>query len=148
MFNGQAKPEEADKPAANHGGILSPPAISLPKGGGAIRGIGEKFAANPVNGTGSQTVPIALSPGQSGFGPQLSLSYDSRNGKGVFGMGCVVAVMAAGGGVVMHTLEPHQTRRGDLSPDGIVETLCDAVQRERKRSRKAKRSSWTSNKAE
>ena len=39
------------------------PSISLPKGGGAIRGIGEKFAANPVTGTGSMTVPIATSPG-------------------------------------------------------------------------------------
>lgn len=27
--------------------------ISLPKGGGAVRGIGEKFAANPVTGTGA-----------------------------------------------------------------------------------------------
>jgi hypothetical protein len=36
------------------------PAISLPKGGGAIRGIGEKFAANPVTGAGSMTVPIAF----------------------------------------------------------------------------------------
>ena len=32
---------------------------SLPKGGGAIRGIGEKFAANPVTGTGSGR-PAAL----------------------------------------------------------------------------------------
>jgi hypothetical protein len=38
--------------------------ISLPKGGGAIRGIGEKFAANPVTGTGAMTVPIATSPGR------------------------------------------------------------------------------------
>ena len=53
------------------------PTITLPKGGGAIRGIGEKFAANPVTGTGSMSVPIATSPGRSGFGPQLSLSYDS-----------------------------------------------------------------------
>ena len=42
-----------------------------------MRGIGEKFAANPVTGTGSMNVPIATSPGRSGFGPQLSLSYDS-----------------------------------------------------------------------
>lgn len=28
------------------------PNVELPKGGGAIRGIGEKFAANPVTGTG------------------------------------------------------------------------------------------------
>ncbi|MGE5400515.1 MAG: SpvB/TcaC N-terminal domain-containing protein, partial [Ignavibacteriales bacterium] len=66
---------------------FSPPSISLPKGGGAMRGIGEKFAANPVTGTGSMTVPIAVSPGRSGFGPQLSLSYDSGSGNGPFGFG-------------------------------------------------------------
>jgi len=65
----------------------SVPAISLPKGGGAIRGIGEKFGANPVTGTGSLSVPIATSPGRSGFGPQLSLSYDSGAGNGPFGFG-------------------------------------------------------------
>ena len=63
------------------------PTISLPKGGGAIRGMGEKFAANPVTGTGSMSVPIATSPGRSGFGPQLSLSYDSGSGNGPFGFG-------------------------------------------------------------
>jgi RHS repeat-associated protein len=63
------------------------PAISLPKGGGAIRGMGEKFAANLVTGTGSMTVPIAVSPGRDGFGPQLSLSYDSGAGNGPFGLG-------------------------------------------------------------
>jgi len=66
---------------------FSPPSISLPKGGGAIRGIGEKFAANPVTGTGSLTVPIATTPGRSGFGPQLALSYDSGSGNGPFGFG-------------------------------------------------------------
>jgi RHS repeat-associated protein len=63
------------------------PSISLPKGGGAIRGIGEKFAANPVTGTGGSSVPIPVSPGRSGFGPQLSLSYDSGAGNGPFGFG-------------------------------------------------------------
>lgn len=66
---------------------VQPPSISLPKGGGAIRGIGEKFAANPVTGTGSMSVPIAISPGRSGFGPELSLSYDSGSGNGPFGFG-------------------------------------------------------------
>jgi RHS repeat-associated protein len=66
---------------------VTPPGISLPKGGGAVRGIGEKFSANPVTGTGSMTVPIAASPGRSGFGPQLSLSYDSGAGNGPFGFG-------------------------------------------------------------
>jgi len=67
--------------------FATPPSISLPKGGGAIRGIGEKFAANPVTGTGSMTVPIYTSPGRSGFGPELSLSYDSGSGNGPFGLG-------------------------------------------------------------
>jgi hypothetical protein len=49
--------------------------------------MGEKFAANPVTGTGSMTVPIATSPGRSGFGPQLSLSYDSGSSNGPFGFG-------------------------------------------------------------
>ncbi|MGH8657945.1 MAG: SpvB/TcaC N-terminal domain-containing protein, partial [Gammaproteobacteria bacterium] len=49
--------------------------------------MGEKFAANPVTGTGSMTVPIATSPGRSGFSPQLSLSYDSGAGNGPFGFG-------------------------------------------------------------
>jgi hypothetical protein len=67
--------------------FATPPAISLPKGGGAILGMGEKFAANPVTGTGSTTVPLAISPGRSGFGPELSLSYDSGAGNGPFGFG-------------------------------------------------------------
>src|SRR5215204_3517705 len=71
----------------HHTSSSSLPSISLPKGGGAIRGIGEKFAANPVTGTGSLSVPLAVSPGRSGFGPQLSLSYDSGAGNGPFGFG-------------------------------------------------------------
>ena len=63
------------------------PSVSLPKGGGAVRGMGEKFASNPVTGTGSMSVPIATSPGRSGFAPQLSLSYDSGGGNGPFGFG-------------------------------------------------------------
>lgn len=61
--------------------------LSLPKGGGAISGLGEKFAANPVTGTGSLTVPIAVSPGRDGFAPALSLRYDSGAGQGPFGFG-------------------------------------------------------------
>jgi hypothetical protein len=68
------------------------PTISMPKGGGAIRGLGEKFAANPVTGTGSMTVPIATSPGRAGFGPRLSLSYDSGAGNGPFGFGWTLSL--------------------------------------------------------
>src|SRR5213593_1296 len=71
---------------------LAAPSISLPKGGGAIRGMGEKFAANPVTGTGSMSVPLVTSPGRSGFGPQLSLSYDSGSGNGPFGLGWTLSL--------------------------------------------------------
>jgi len=63
------------------------PSISLPTGGGAVRGIGETFAANPVTGTGTLTVPLPLSPGRGQFGPRLSLTYDSGAGNGAFGYG-------------------------------------------------------------
>src|ERR1700680_532783 len=66
---------------------FSAPQIGLPKGGGAIRGIGEKFQANSATGTGKLTIPLALSPGRSGFGPDLSLSYDSGSGNSIFGIG-------------------------------------------------------------
>ncbi len=79
--------KEAPKENGQEQQGLKAPSISLPKGGGAIKGIGEKFAANPVTGTGSMTVPIATSPGRSGFGPQLSFSYDSGAGNGPFGFG-------------------------------------------------------------
>lgn len=63
------------------------PSVSLPKGGGAIRGIGEKFSTNPATGTGSLSVPIATSPGRAGFDLNLELSYDSGAGNGPFGIG-------------------------------------------------------------
>ncbi len=56
--------------------------------------MGEKFAANPVNGTGSMSVPIAISPGRSGFGPQLTLSYDSGAGNGPFCFGWSLSLPA------------------------------------------------------
>src|SRR5215207_2862516 len=83
-----------DKTTSRSEGEQKPavPSISLPKGGGAVRSIGEKFAANPVTGTGSMSVPIATSPGRAGFGPQLSLSYDSGAGNGPFGFGWNLAL--------------------------------------------------------
>ena len=86
MFDSKTT-RSGSKEAGNGQGAFSAPSLSLPKAGGAIRGIGEKFSANPVTGTGSMTVPIATSPGRSGFGPQLALTYDSGAGNGPFGFG-------------------------------------------------------------
>lgn len=85
----QDRPSQNDnKQTPQDKNYFAPPqAVSLPKGGGAIKGMGEKFAANPVTGTGSILVPIATSAGRSGFAPQLSISYDSGAGNGIFGLG-------------------------------------------------------------
>lgn len=68
------------------------PTPTLPKGGGAIRGIGEKFTANPVTGAGSLTVPIYLSPSRASLAPELSLTYDSSSGNGPFGLGWTLSL--------------------------------------------------------
>ena len=70
------------------------PTATLPKGGGAVRGLGEKFAANPVTGTAGLSVPLPLSPGRGGFGPALSLAYDSGGGNGPFGYGWSLSLPA------------------------------------------------------
>ena len=61
--------------------------ISLPKGGGALHGIGEKFVPDLHTGTGNFTVPIATPPGRNGFQPQLNLAYSTGGGSGFFGHG-------------------------------------------------------------
>src|SRR5262249_8649644 len=66
--------------------------ISLPQGGGAIKGIGETFQPNLFSGTGNLSVPIFASPGPNGFGPQLSLQYSTGNGNGPLGLGWQLAV--------------------------------------------------------
>src|SRR5215203_5255532 len=61
--------------------------ISLPKGGGALQGIGATFSPDLHTGTGNFTVPIALPPGRNGFQPQLSLTYSTGQGNGPYGLG-------------------------------------------------------------
>ena len=66
--------------------------LNLPKGGGAIKGIGEKFETNPVTGTFSMSAPLAISPGRNEFTPQLGLAYNSGGGNSVFGVGWSVGI--------------------------------------------------------
>ena len=74
---------EAGKTQSN---AIEIPSISLPKGGGAIKGIDEKFSVNAANGTASFTIPLPFSPAR-GVSPALSLSYNSGSGNGIFGLG-------------------------------------------------------------
>lgn len=65
---------------------ISIPSIELPKGGGAIKGIDEKFSVNPVNGTAGLSVPLPFAQAR-GNTPVLNLTYNSGSGNGVFGLG-------------------------------------------------------------
>lgn len=79
----------------NHGSIKSNsfeiPAISLPKGGGAIKGIEEKFQVNAVTGTSSFSIPLPFSPSRGGT-PSIGLSYNSGSGNSPFGLGWQLTV--------------------------------------------------------
>jgi RHS repeat-associated protein len=61
--------------------------ISLPSGGGALQGVGEKFSADPFTGVASLSLPITVPPGRNGVQPQLALSYASTSGNGIAGLG-------------------------------------------------------------
>ena len=66
--------------------------ISLPKGGGALKGLGETFAPDLHTGTGNFTIPIALPPGRNGFQPEVNLVYSTGNSNGPFGLGWNLSV--------------------------------------------------------
>jgi RHS repeat-associated protein len=69
------------------GFAIQVPAINMPKGGGALKNIDEKFRVNPANGTASFSVPLPFSKTRSDFAPAISLGYDSGSGNGPFGLG-------------------------------------------------------------
>jgi RHS repeat-associated protein len=70
---------------------IETPSIALPKGGGAIKDIDEKFSVNAVNGTASFSIPLPFSPAR-GASPALGLSYNSGAGNGVFGLGWTLSL--------------------------------------------------------
>lgn len=67
------------------------PSISLPKGGGAIKGIDEKFSVNAINGTASFSIPLPFSPAR-GASPLLNLTYNSGAGNSIFGLGWTLSL--------------------------------------------------------
>ena len=60
--------------------------LSLPKGGGAIQGIGEKLQVQEFTGSGSFSLPIYTSPCRE-ITPELAVNYSSSSGNGTFGLG-------------------------------------------------------------
>ena len=75
-------------------GQIALPSIGLPKGGGSIKGIEEKFQVNAVSGTCSFSIPIPFSPSRNGFTPAVGLNYNSGSGNSPFGLGWDAAIPA------------------------------------------------------
>ena len=63
------------------------PSITLPKGGGAIKSIDDKFQVNAANGTAGFSIPFPFSPSRNSFIPGMALSYNSGSGNSIFGLG-------------------------------------------------------------
>jgi RHS repeat-associated protein len=61
--------------------------LSLPRGGGDVRGLGEKFTSDPHTGTGHYRIPIAVPEGRHGLTPAITLSYSTGVGMTPFGLG-------------------------------------------------------------
>ncbi|PTQ98228.1 RHS repeat-associated protein [Mucilaginibacter yixingensis] len=80
----QSNDKGADQNSAITGAL---PTVGLPTGGGAIKGIEEKFNVNAITGTSSMGIPIPFSPGRGGVAPSFALTYNSGAGNGAFGLG-------------------------------------------------------------
>ncbi|MBL9028167.1 MAG: VCBS repeat-containing protein [Myxococcales bacterium] len=73
---------------------VTAPKLDTPKGGGALRGMGESFKHNAATGTWSMSIPLPITPSPRGPSPELSLSYDVGQGQGVFGLGWSLSLPA------------------------------------------------------
>ena len=73
--------------AATKSNAIEIPYISLPKGGGALKGIDEKFQVNASNGTASFSILLPITPSRGNFQPALTLGYNSGVGNSIFGAG-------------------------------------------------------------
>ena len=66
--------------------------ISLPSGGGAMRGLGETFSPDLQTGTGNLVIPIKSPPGRNGMEPRLALRYSTGRANGPLGLGWALSV--------------------------------------------------------
>lgn len=65
---------------------ITAPSVSLPKGGGAMKGIGETFQPEAFSGVGTLSLPFTI-PEARGFVPEINLQYSSGAGNSAFGIG-------------------------------------------------------------
>ncbi len=67
-------------------GAAEPPRLTLPTGGGSIRGMGESLEPVTPRGTCGFRIPLGVAPGR-GLAPDLALVYSSGAGNSAFGLG-------------------------------------------------------------
>ena len=92
VTNQRLQNSKTDSPASNSNKgdsnfAIQAPTITLPKGGGALKNIDEKFNVNAANGMASFSVALPFSKTRSNFIPAMSLSYNSGSGNSEFGLG-------------------------------------------------------------
>jgi hypothetical protein len=85
-----SRPSFVGRTSAENGNSSVPspfvsPATLLPKGSGAIRGLGENFDTYSI--IGSEPIPVLLSTSLGGFAFAPYLSCSHKSGSGPFGMG-------------------------------------------------------------
>ncbi len=72
---------------------VDPRVLSLPSGGGSLRGLGASFSTDLNTGTGGYGVPLELPAGPNGIKPKVDLTYQAGGGSGPFGMGWTLGTM-------------------------------------------------------
>lgn len=120
----QTGPETA--PAPDGHGF---PSVNLPKGGGAIRGIGEKFSVSPATGTATASIPLPVTSGRSGIAPTFSLSYDSGSGNGPYGFGWNLSMPSVGRKTDLGMPKYHDEKESDVYQITGSEDLVPVLER-------------------
>ncbi|WP_350305730.1 SpvB/TcaC N-terminal domain-containing protein [Photorhabdus viridis] len=97
--------------------------LSLPKGGGAITGMGEALTPSGPDGMAALSLPLPISAGR-GYAPSLTLNYNSGAGNSPFGLGWDCGVMTIRRRT--HFGVPHYDETDTfLGPEGEVLVIAD-----------------------
>ncbi|WP_387465323.1 SpvB/TcaC N-terminal domain-containing protein [Photorhabdus sp. RM323S] len=97
--------------------------LSLPKGGGAITGMGEALTPSGPDGMAALSLPLPISAGR-GYAPALTLNYNSGAGNSPFGLGWDCGVMTIRRRT--HFGVPHYDETDTfLGPEGEVLVIAD-----------------------
>ncbi|RQQ03499.1 SpvB/TcaC N-terminal domain-containing protein [Burkholderia stagnalis] len=109
---------------AGDGARIKAARVALPKGGGAIQGIGANFQNGGFTGAAAFSVPIPVTSCRGGA-PDVTLQYRSGSGNGLYGLGFDIGLPA----ITRQTSSGQPRYDGTdtfLLPDGTP-LVCDAL---------------------